>query len=461
MLKHFIMYKISTNKLRLHIQHPLFVFLLIVSTTMVGVLAYQWHFFWDATDSHRNSVSEPTNNILANLPGNIIINAFVTDDSNYRNNIKNFIARFQHSKSNIQLTFTSPHTDPSAARHAATTTNGELVISYEKRSERLRPPYSEQEVTNLLARLSRTHQQQIMLLTGHGERDFYSANKQEFGSFAEHLREKGFSFSAQDLNTRLKVPFNSTMLVIAAPTKHVPQVEVERIKTLLDSGENLLWLLNDNDLQGLDKIADYIGLEVPRGIVINKEASQLGGDPKLVMATHYADHPITDHFRMRTSYYAAHQIKAHGTYENGWQVQDLIHTNPNGWLETNLDSVSIQDKPPVFDQEQDIDGPINIGVVLERKYAQKGQRVVVIGNANFLDNNHLVNDGNREIGYNIVNWLAGDDSRIQINRKPLKDEVLLIDPNSHYKLIFLCFQFLVPLGSLIFGLVFWWKRKRS
>ncbi len=73
-----------------------------------------------------------------------------------------------------------------------------------------------------------------------------------------------------------------------------------------------------------------------------------------------------------------------------------------------------------FDRSKDKPGPINIGVALEREYGKKGQRVVVMGNANFLSNTFITNGGNLDFGINIVNWLAGDDRLITIQPLPLK-----------------------------------------
>ena len=49
-------------------------------------------------------------------------------------------------------------------------------------------------------------------------------------------------------------------------------------------------------------------------------------------ASIYGDHPITRNFMLRTLYSSAYELKAKGTYENGWEVSDLIEVAAGGWL---------------------------------------------------------------------------------------------------------------------------------
>ena len=115
---------------------------------------------------------------------------------------------------------------------------------------------------------------------------------------------------------------------------------------------------------------------------------------------------------LRTLFPEARKVDARESFEFGWKPTQLIDAAPNGWLETGEIGAKVS-----FDEKSDIPGPINIAVALERPYGKKGQRVVVVGNANFLSNTFLANGGNLDLGINMVNWLAGDDSLIRWRRR--------------------------------------------
>lgn len=124
-----------------------------------------------------------------------------------------------------------------------------------------------------------------------------------------------------------------------------------------------------------------------------------------------------------------------------------------------------KDEKPEFNESTDKRGPINVGVALERTFEKKGQRVIVMGNANFLSNTFITNGGNLDLGINMVNWLAGDDRLITIQPMPLKDiNVRIPDTKTGVAVawtVFHSFQFFIPLGVMITGFLLWWKRRKA
>lgn len=452
----------NKHQLQCLIQHHGFVLFFLALIGLLGYLSYQYRIFQDVTQDNRNTVSQGSLSILKQMNGAVSITAFAPEDDVLRQNIKNFIARYQRTKPDIYLQFINAATDPTLAQKAGIKAKGgELLISYQKHTENLIPPYTEQELTNVLVRLSRTYNQTVMLLNGHGERSFTANNLNDFGAFGKQLTDKGFNLTTPNLVAETNLHKNGALLVIANPKVNISTTEVAKIKTYLDGGGNLLWLLDDENLHGLEEISQYIGLEVAQGLVVDKSAAEFGGDLKTAFGVKYGDHPVTENFRMRTSFTEARKISAHGTYENGWKVQDLVHVAANGWLETTPFTPERNLKQITFDEKEDVPGPINIALAIERKYGKKGQRVVVVGNANFLSNAFIINGGNLDLGLNMVNWLTGDDNLITIPATILKDGNLNLTAESNYKPVFIGFQILLPLGLLIFGVFTWWKRRKA
>jgi hypothetical protein len=335
-------------------------------------------------------------------------------------------------------------------------------VEYNKRSEHIIPPIAEQEMTNLLVRLSRTNQQAVMYLDGHGERNLLGVKNHDIGEFGKQLEKKGFKFANPDLTVAQAVPSNGAMLVIASPQVNVSDVEAKKIKAYLERGGNLLWLVDDNNLRGLESVAEYLGMTVSPGIALDMASAQYGADARVSFASLYGEHAITKNFMLRTLFPEAHQVTAIGTDENGWKVSNLVEVAPNGWL---MAGKLAKDAKPEFNEKTDKRGPINIGVALERIYGKKGQRVVVMGNANFLSNTFITNGGNLDLGVNIVNWLAGDDQLITIQPMPLKDINVTIPDSDSGRLVawtvFHGFQYFLPLAMMIAGFYFWWKRRKA
>ena len=421
----------------------------------------------DITQANRNTLTTGSINVLKQMQGPITLTVFASEDDvnngdTFRQGIINFMARYQRTKPDINVKFISPIKEPKLAQENGIKEDGEVVVEYQKRSEHIKPPFAEQEMTNLFMRLSRTSQQAVMYLDGHGERNLIGLKNNDVGKFGKQLESKGLKFANLNLTIEPEVPLNGSMLVIASPQKTISPIEAKKIKKFLESGGNLLWLLDDNNFRGLDEIAAYLGLSVSSGQVIDPADRSEGSNENIAYASSYGEHAITKNFMLGTRFSNAHEVNAKGTLDNGWEVSKLIEVSPNGWLES---SQVMTNQKPTFDKSKDKAGPINIAVALQRVYGKKGQRVVVVGNGNFLSNTFITNGGNLDLGINMINWLSGDDNLISIQPMPLKDVNVTIPDNKISFIIawtiFHSFQYFIPIGFFVVGILFWFKRRKA
>ena len=457
----------SKLKLQLLIQNWFFVLLFVVLVILFGYLSNQFVLTKDVTQANRNTLTQGSIEVLKNMPHPIDLTVFATkDDVNngdtFRQGIINFIARYQRTKNDINIKFISPVEEPKLAQEMGIRIDGEVIVEYNKRSEHISPPFAEQDLTNLLVRLTRTNEQPILYLDGHGEKNLIGVKNNDLGEFGKQLEKKGFKFSNPDLTVLNEVPKEGGLLVIASPQVNVSKVESNKIVKYLQAGGNILWLLDDDDLKGLENVAEYLGLNVSQGKVIDPSSSQFGANENVSFATFYGDHPITNNFMLRTLYNGAHEVSAKGTYENGWKVSKLIEVAGSGWLEGMGKK---EGQKLIFDKTKDKKGPINIGLAFNRIFEEKGQRVIVVGNAAFLSNSFITSGGNLDLGINMINWLAGDEKLITIQPMPLKDVNVTI-PNDSKSVflawtIFHSFQYFIPVIIFIAGFVIWFRRRKA
>ena len=454
-------------RFQLLVQNGFFVVLFLALMLVLGYLASQYRYAKDITQADRNILTQGSVNILKQMKAPVNITVFATKDDansgdNFRKGMIDFVARYQREKKDITLTFINPSEEPKLAQEAGIRNDGEVIVEYQKRSEHITPPIAEQEMTNLLVRLSRTNEKAVMYLDGHGERSLIGIKNHDIGEFGKQLEAKGFKFANPDLTVAQGVPSNGAMLVIAAPQVDVSEVEAKKIQAYIDAGGNILWLLDDSNYRGLANVAESLGLQVSPGIALDLASAQYGADARVSFASFYGEHPITTNFMLRTLFPEAHEVTAKGTDANGWKVSNLVEVAPNGWLASKP---LAKDETPKFNEKLDKRGPVTIGVALERIYGKKGQRIVIMGNANFLSNTFITNGGNLDFGINIVNWLVGDDDLITIQPMPLKDINVSIPDSDSGRLIawtvFHSFQYFIPLAFLVAGFYFWWRRRKA
>jgi len=326
------------------------------------------------------------------------------------------------------------------------------VVEYNGRSEHL-TSLTEQDLTNLLLRLVRSAERQVSYVDGHGERKLDGRANHDLGDFGAQLSVKGFKNAALNLAIAPEVPDNVAVLVIAAPRVDLLPGEVIKIKRWIEKGGNLLWLIDNDSLHGMQGLADEIGVSLTPGTVIDPAAGGLKLPPTFALATAYGQHPITERSTVMSVFPYARRIAAvEGTK---WRFTPLVEVAQQGWLETG----SI-DKSVAFDRNKDVPGPIVVAAALERSVGDRKQRMVVVGSGHFLANQYVGTLGNLDLGVNMINWLAGDEALITVQPRTRSDLTLELT-RAGLALMGFGFLLVLPLAFLICGGIIWWQRRKA
>ncbi len=189
-------------------------------------------------------------------------------------------------------------------------------------------------------------------------------------------------------------------------------------------------------------------------------------NPTVALVTGYPFHPITQDFKLLTLF--PHAVGLQGDPLEPWEAQAFLTTSGHAWSETGELAGEVS-----FDEETDIGGPLDIGIALSRPLGGEEsdsaseqptlekafQRVTVIGNGDFLSNAFLGNAGNLDLGMNIVNWLASDDTLIAIPAHVAPDLNLTLSA-VHMAVIGLGFLIGMPVILLGSGVFIWMRRRR-
>lgn len=444
-----------TRKLRLlfTLQNTIFILLFLALIGLTGYFAKAYHKEWDLTQTHRHTLSEASLKVLGQMTGPIEIVAYATpEDPQYgdiRKIIREFLGPYQKAKKDLNLRFVDPIEQPQAARAAGVQANGELVISFQGRTEHL-TVFNEQAMTNALMRLARSTRQLILYSDGHGERKLDGIANHDLGDFGKQLAAKGFKIAPLNLAIAQEVPHNAKVVVLASPQVDFTPDEVKKLTDYVARGGNLLWLIDQEPLHGLAPLEEALGLVLSPGIVIDPAVTP----PTAALATPpYGMNEITAGLDRNTLFPFARQIGANEG--SGWSVIPLIEVAQRGWLETD-DTQG----PVSFDKARDVAGPITIGLALHRSVEDRDQRIVVVGSGHFLANAYLGNGGNLDLGINLVNWLAGDDHLIAIQPRPRIDASLELSKTAA-TLIALGFMIALPVAFIAVAVLLWWRRRKA
>lgn len=431
--------------------------LLLVLAGLLAWLSVRYHWETDLTRGGRHELSQASRQVLDRMPGSIKVTSYARNDPDLRQLVRDFVDRYQRYKGNIELQFVNPDKVPDETRNLGISVNGELILRYNDRVEHVRSD-SEQEFTNALQRLLRGADTWLACIEGHGERDPLGKTRHDISIWASQMKNRGLNLQPINLGRLNSIPDNTAVLVIASPTTAYLPGEVDKILDYLAAGGNLLWLADPGEHDGLDKLRKYLGLEFPAGTIIDIAGRVIGiNDPTITLATRqlYTSQPAVDQFDLTTLFPMALPIDANKS--GPWKVTPVITTATHTWLERGKLKGEIR-----YDKNQDRMGPFNLAVSLERNLQQDGghkqQRIIVVGDGDFVSNAYINESGNLELGLRLMDWLAQDDNYINIPARTAEDATLELSQTSS---IVIGFGLLVvlPLFLLIMGGFIWWRRR--
>jgi len=437
----------------------LFAVVLISIATGLGYLATATTCSAMSPTTPSHSLEPDSIEVLKQMDGPVNITVYATEQDarlgDVRKIIRDFLSLYQRYKPDINLVFVDPSRETEKARAAQIRFNGEMVIEYAGRSEHL-TKINEQIVTGTLLRLAHTRDETVMYLDGHGEPKLDGIANFDLGSlFGAKLKQSGFHLGSLNLALAQDVPNNVSVLVITQPQVDVMPGEVDKLLRYVDRGGNLLWLVDAGPLRGLEPLAEKLDLQLPPGIVIDPAAIEMNVPADWSLGADYPPHAITRHFDLTTAFPSARPLLWNENQD--WQHHVLVEVAPRGWVSRIVPKGKAQLH---FDKQRDTPGPVVIAMALQRNINNREQRIVVVGNGEFLSNSFAGNGGNVDLGLNMVNWLAGEEHLITQKLRPAKDSKLEL---SKTQLGIISGIFLLGLPLLLAGAggYLWWKRRRA
>ncbi len=398
------------------------------------LLAVPWgrNLSWDWSKTQRHALTTSTQRLLASVHDPIDIKVFLSktathssrppmSDVELKQQLRRFFARWLGYKSNMRLEFIHHAQDPQLIERYGLKGLHEVVLIYRGRHQRLLR-LDDTAVTNALMQLLHERETWVVFLEGHGEKSLHSTAPNGLAGLAEELRRRHVHLQSLNLLNTPVIPRNTGLLVVAG-TQALAKNEVAVLHTYLAQGGNLLWLHDPGFSRGLESIGDFLGVEILPGLLLQPRLDQ--ENPAVITLTikeqpHLITHGLNN-FSVQLPVAAALRI----TPRPEFQSETLLSTDNTSWTETELNNPHRHKFTP---NSADRLGPHAVAVLLQRPRPQSKptawQRVLVVGDSDFLSNRYLDQGANRLLAMNLFDWLNGQEDLISAQTPPLADVVL-------------------------------------
>lgn len=432
--------------------------LLILIALALLWLTQRFNHSLDITANARHSISSASEKVLRSLQTPVDVIAVIGPDAQARDAITALVDRLQSIKPDVQLTFINPETNPAAARELDAAPGGEVILRTAGRERRLQN-LSERAITNSLRQLTREGERKIAFITGHDERSPIRATNDDWSTVATRLANIGLISREVSLVSEPYLDTDTDLVVLAAPRRPYFPGEVASLADYLSRGGNLLWLTepdnNPNTGPDLQIIADTLGVDTLPGVVIDTASQVLdAASPDFVLLDRFPAHPVTSSLTQPVLLPQATALAV--TPLAGQNLLPLLQTPESSWTETGALSGAIA----FNERDNEVAGPLLLGVTIERRLADSTQRMAVIGDADLGASQFIDNGDNQRFIESLMLWLTGDSDAIAFVTQAAPDSTLVLG-NRSIIVISVLFLAGIPLILLLLAGYIRWQRRRS
>lgn len=415
---------------------------------------------FDFSLAKQNSLSDQSIKILQGLESELKITFFYKDGvEEAQQNRKSFqalVKKYQDISAKVNLDFVDVNKRPDLAEQYGVNKGGGVVfVEYKGKKNRIER-IEEQEITGAIIKAFREKDKIVYLVTGHAEGSLEDAKDPGGLSQLKGLLEGNrYQLRPLPLATKPEVPTDADAVLIVGPKQGFLDVEVSALEKYLQVGGNLFIAVDPSVDHGLTPLFEKVGIKLANNYVITVMQTAFGkvADPSATPGTEFSTtNNITKVFgKNEFVLFRMPQAVEKGTLPAGVSFDDIVKTGDN--------SVGYPDNK--FEGEGQ-KGPFTLVGFLKGKLpgGSKDFQLVVSGDSDFLNNQMLYRNLNRDLLLNSVLTLAKDENMVSITPKEITATQLTLTENKFYIFLF-AFVIPLPLLMLLTSGVLWYKRRNA
>lgn len=441
------------------IETGIVVLLVLGVFVLLNYLSYQNNKRFDLTPERIYSLSNHTLRMLDNLEDTAHTTVFYRQQD--RASFADLKKLLNMASNKLSFSFVELDRNPARAQSMGVRSYGGGVLEYQGRKERI-AYFTEENFVSALIRLIDETERVVRFVTGHGEKEFSGGDQQSgYSQVLMALRDENIAVAELLLMETGAVPEDTTVLVIAGPQKDFFEKELELIDAYLRQGGRVLFLCDPYPVENVEAYFETIGIRLSRDFIIDKRSRLLGLDHLTPIITLERGHPVARHISEAVVFPLSRSIIPLYEKKNGITLTTVAHSGSESWAER--DTESVYDGRVTFDPEQDLAGPVPVGVIAEFETDTQPGRLVVFGTSNFAADHYLNVLGNKDLFLNTINWLAEKEQLL--SERPRRGSTpvsILFLTENEARLVLWSAVIVQPAMVLLAGIliVFWRRFKR-
>lgn len=311
-------------------------------------------------------------------------------------------------------------------------------------------------LTSAIAYVTGENTSAVYRLEGYGEQTLEPA-------FSDGVKKENVVLENLTLLTSEGVPENATGVMILSPTNDLNEDDAQKLIDYLNRGGKIFLSTSykehfSEEMPNLTKVLNYFGLSIGDGLIVEQDESMMYQSPLYLLPEVEADSLTQNVFGKTYDFVMMPYTQPILIDETeGVTVTQLLSTSQSAYSKTGLNESGELKKA-----DGDPEGPFAVGVHAEKALDSEKTAEIIVYSSDMLFtevSNRYTMDNNLTLFTNAMSTMAGKTESISIPVKSYKAEVVTVPMASSVRLAVL-FMGIIPVASLVIGIVIWVRRKK-
>lgn len=448
--------------------------IVIVIVVIINLFATELDVNIDMTAEGKYSLTEETEEMLANIEGKITIYYLAQSGSEYEE-FKKILENYPKASKNISLEYKDPVLYPKFASQFVDDTISEqsVIVVNETTGQAKYVDYSELVVSEMdyqtyepkvtgldvegrvdaaIQYVTNDDLPIMYEVSGHGETAASSTMK-------TLLNKENITLNSINTLTSTEIPEDCDILYINQPQSDYSEDEIALIQSYLKAGGDAILNVDyvTADLPNFNAMIASYGVDVAEGIVLEGDSNYYRGNYMNELVPSISSHDFTEGIRNKK--FIVSPVSAglllREDKEESITANTFLTTSEKAFSKTNLQSNTTSK------EDGDVDGPFYLGVDLVKETDEDEMRLVIFSGKYIFDDSYLSTNvfGNQDLLINTINNLSDQENTVSIRTTSLSEESLVLtsaQKNRNGAII----AIIIPLAFIVCGVVVTVRRRK-
>ncbi len=460
--------------------------LLLILLVAFGYLGNRFNKSFDLTEEGINSLAIQTQQTLDNLEKELKIYVFYKGDKIskqavlLKQSLKEKLFLYKQGSSKIKVLYVDTYKNNQLSENFLNNLLDKndkeifVFVEYSNRKVRADEPFAEQNLTSAIIKVKKRETKEIYFMVGHGERNLTSEKPDGLKIFEQYLNDSGFILKEWSFIQDGTPKSNPPLVLVIGPNRPFLAAELNWFKKYLSEDGRLVLAIDPKEKHNLQGFLKNYGVIFKNDFIVSQIGLIYGGITKALGVTFDRLNNITKRFfgsgRDAVFFEKASSLEVAPEAFNKFKYSYLVRSHDKSFTVPQLSNrisvkefkslvMALEVSPKREGDKDHKDHEGHEGHEDHEDHKEKGFRLAVFGDSDFVSNRYFYEGINRDLALNTMVSFLGEEDLVTIRPKQPKGTKVQLTRVHRMGVVLL--MIVLPLVFLITSLLLWYRRREA